>query len=417
MSDEQSTTGNSWCAHLPWLILFRCVRPAMGVRMMVLGAGGIVANVAGWRILWQLFKDSADPAIQKISAAGQLTGGTWPAWPWNQGLGESPFSFLASTRWVPQEVSQFVGQLCQPVAIMLAPEATFVGFTFGLLCVLWAILVWSYFGAALTRTASLRLCRDETTSWSDVAGFSMSKFPSYFAAPLFPLLGILLAMIPVIVLGWIANIPGIGIVATGLLFPVALLCGLFMTIIGIGFLFGWPMMWSTVSTEGTDAFDALSRSYAYVYQRPLQFFGYALLAGVLGILGYVVVSLFVTGVPTFALWAIDWGMADKQVNAVRLALASPPLGATPVELSWGASFIVFWISCVKLLAVGFLASYFWTATTGIYLLLRRSVDATEMDEVFLTDEEETYGLPPIATDEAGSPSVPADAEKSETDAE
>jgi hypothetical protein len=60
-----------------------------------------------------------------------------------------------------------------------------------------------------------------------------------------------------------------------------------------------------------------------------------------------------------------------------------------------------------MLAVGFLYSYFWTASTCIYLLLRRDADATEMDEVFLEEEQEeaTFGLPPIETDQAGAPVV------------
>jgi hypothetical protein len=61
---------------------------------------------------------------------------------------------------------------------------------------------------------------------------------------------------------------------------------------------------------------------------------------------------------------------------------------------------------VKLLAVGFLFSYFWSASTAIYLLMRRKVDSTEMDEVALDDEQETtYGLPPLKTDSAGVPVV------------
>ena len=416
MSDEPSTTGDSWCSHLPWLILFRCFRPAVGVRMLVLGAGGIVANVAGWRILWQMFGGSTDPAIQKLSAAVG-SDGIWPLWPWNQGIGESPLSFIRGSSWIPSEISRFVEQLCQPLFIMFDADAGFVGFTFGLICILWALVVWSYFGGAMTRTASLRLCRDEMTSWSEVAGFSISKFPSYLAAPLFPMLGILLAMIPIVVLGWIANVPTVGLVFSGLVFPVALLCGLFMTIIGIGFLFGWPFMWTTVSTEGTDAFDALSRSYAYVYQRPLRYLGYAVVAAVLGILGYCVVSLFVSGVPAFALWAADWGMSDDKIQPIREYLQANHSERASLELSTGASLFVFWVSCVKLFGTGYLASYFWTAMTAIYLLLRRDIDATEMDEVFLTDEEETYGLPPLATDETGVPGVPDEANDSGSDVE
>ena len=73
----------------------------------------------------------------------------------------------------------------------------------------------------------------------------------------------------------------------------------------------------------------------------------------------------------------------------------------------GAWLIRLWTGCVKLLAVGYLFSYFWTASVAIYFLLRRAVDATEMDEVFLdADEgEKTFALPKIMTDESGAPVV------------
>ncbi len=58
------------------------------------------------------------------------------------------------------------------------------------------------------------------------------------------------------------------------------------------------------------------------------------------------------------------------------------------------------------MAVGYLYSYFWVSAAAIYLLLRRNVDDTELDEVRLDEEgNETFGLPEISTDEAGAPVV------------
>ena len=73
--------------------------------------------------------------------------------------------------------------------------------------------------------------------------------------------------------------------------------------------------------------------------------------------------------------------------------------------------IRFWVGCVKLLAVGYLFSYFWTAAAAIYFLLRRDVDATEMDEVFLDADadEAASGLPTVTTDQAGAPVAADDA--------
>ncbi len=50
-----------------------------------------------------------------------------------------------------------------------------------------------------------------------------------------------------------------------------------------------------------------------------------------------------------------------------------------------------------MLVVGFVYSYFWTAASGIYLLLRYHRDGTEMDEVELDDDQDQHDLPELAT--------------------
>jgi len=43
---------------------------------------------------------------------------------------------------------------------------------------------------------------------------------------------------------------------------------------------------------------------------------------------------------------------------------------------------------VFLLVIGFGYSYFWTASSMIYLLMRRQVDDTDLEEIHLEEEEE-----------------------------
>ncbi len=74
---------------------------------------------------------------------------------------------------------------------------------------------------------------------------------------------------------------------------------------------------------------------------------------------------------------------------------------------WGVQCLLFWIGCVRLLALGFVYSYFWTASTGIYFLLRRDDDGTDLDDVHLEQADQAYGLPPLETDAAGVPTVAA----------
>ena len=62
------------------------------------------------------------------------------------------------------------------------------------------------------------------------------------------------------------------------------------------------------------------------------------------------------------------------------------------------------VLAATLLVVGFGYSYFWTASTIIYLLMRRKVDDTEMDEIHLEEEPEQPWTPPApAAPPAGEP--------------
>ena len=100
--------------------------------------------------------------------------------------------------------------------------------------------------------------------------------------------------------------------------------------------------------EGSDSFDALSRSYAYTFQRPLHYLFYAAVAGLFGWLERILVQNFAAAVISMTNWAASWAAGDVE--------SDPPCKAG----SAGGWLICFWIGCVKLLAVGFL-----------FLLLRR----------------------------------------------
>jgi len=229
---------------------------------------------------------------------------------------------------------------------------------------------------------------------------------------MFPLAGVLIAVIPVAILCLLLKID-LGVLLVGIIWPIVLLCGLFLAILLVGLLFGWPLMWPTISAEGTDSFDALSRSYSYTYQRPVHYLFYAAVAGILGMLAWVVVLIFAHGVITFSYWAASWGSGSTRIQEIKqIAEASPAVaGQVPPSpevgnIFWaGSRAIGFWVRVVKYIAAGFLFSYFWCAATYIYFLLRQAVDATEMDEVAVEEEPEAFGLPPMSSEPGGTPQV------------
>jgi hypothetical protein len=60
----------------------------------------------------------------------------------------------------------------------------------------------------------------------------------------------------------------------------------------------------------------------------------------------------------------------------------------------GRGLVAFWLALLFLMMLGFSYSFFWSAATVIYFLMRRKVDEAEPDEVFLEDPEPEAPLAP-----------------------
>ena len=97
------------------------------------------------------------------------------------------------------------------------------------------------------------------------------------AHALVPLAFVALIVVLMVLYGLIHLIPFVGDIADSLAFPVLMLLGFGQAVLLIG-LVGYPLMYATVSAEGSDTFDALSRSYNYVFQSPWNYIWYSLVA-------------------------------------------------------------------------------------------------------------------------------------------
>jgi hypothetical protein len=173
-----------------------------------------------------------------------------------------------------------------------------------------------------------------------------------------------------------------------------------MTIFLLGLIFGWPLMWSTISTEGTDAFDAISRAYAYVFQRPFHYLFYVIVATLVGVLGWVLIHGVVDLVVYITHWAFCWWMPSERFIDVS---AAGGLDSGPGRI--GHNLIWFWQAVLRTLSIAFAVGFLWTSGTAIYLLLRRQVDGVELDEACLEDGDTKFGLPNLETDASGSVGV------------
>jgi hypothetical protein len=327
--------------------------------------------------------------------------------------------------------------ITRPFIDMFDADLSATGFFFLMLCGIWELFVWGIIGGAITRIAALKFTRDEAPSIVAALKHSVTKVFSYGLPPFIALAGTAVFALQLVVLGLLMRLEIFAFLAA-LFWPFAIVLGLMMAVLLLGALFGWPLMWATVSVEGTDAFDALSRSYAYTYHRPLRLLWYVIFAGFLAVVSMFVVKLFATSAVLLGNWSVEWGVDDTtmatvvnprpQSPAAAADVVTPPVKAVPAEggdaakkadetdtaappkepskmLNAAAAVIRFWKKVVALLVAGFQAGFLWVSAVGIYLLLRRDIDGVQMNEVFV-DESDEYGMPPLLDDPAtGVPEV------------
>ena len=389
-----------WSEICPWLAIFRTFRLATGFRVLLLSAVAVLLTTCVWSVLG-VFGLEATKWMWPMAESSIRT-------PWvaiDQAVPDAPELVDTSDLAVADVDNAFFRvwvQLTQPLLGVFQRDVARRSLACLLLCGLCSLAIWAYFGGAITRIAAVQLAAEERLPLAAALRFACRKWPAYFVAPLIPLLGVVLAAAPIWILGLLMHFNW-GILLAGIAWPVLLIAGAIMAVLLLGLVFGWPLMWTTISTEGTDSFDAMQRSYSYVFQRPLHYLFYAVVAAALGALSWLLVKNFAAAVIALTYWAASFACFGGQIEAVAGTVEEPLSGVAGA----GATLIHFWVGAVKLLAVGFLYGYFWTAMSPIYLLLRRGVDATEMDEVFLDEDagEASYGLPPIQTDAAGAPIV------------
>ena len=225
-------------------------------------------------------------------------------------LGEFPQSPYYDTWW----------QLSAPFRQLFSEKLSYVSLAFIVLCALWVTIVAAFFGGAISRIATMQIAREEQIGMRPAVQYAWKKVPAYFTAPLLPLVGVLLVTAPLSILGLMMRLD-VGLLLAGLLWPLVLIGGLLMGIFLLGLFFGWPLMWGAISTEGSDSFDALSRSYSYVYQRPYHYLFYSLVAGFLGVLGGLLAYYFAGAVIHLVFWAVSWGTGTGRSVALDHAAA------------------------------------------------------------------------------------------------
>ena len=496
----------------PWAEIFRCFQVALDPRKLVVAAIGILVMSLGWHLLSRTFyydkptesnekyqKDAqyylgekkangenVTPEDVRLKAAqleerdiaqwkvlNEMAGpnGRLRALPWNEYRGPNPYLLVSDlfsgnpaersaafgdfwTATVPVLFEPLV-KLFLPVVKFIDADASFQTRVYLLLCLVWSLAVWAFFGGIITRIAAVQLTGKDRVTLDEAVRYVVARYPSYVLSPLVPLGIVTVIVAGLMVYGFVGMIPVVGDqLLYGLGFPLVLIGGLVMAVLLVG-LVGYPLMYATVSTEGSDTFDALSRAYNYVFQAPWQYLWYSTVAVVYG----AAVTLVVVFLASLTVYLSKWAVAQAPLNQRfdrqpdYLFVHAPEsfgwrqlfLKGSPAEIravdtkdtatdrrfyiyepkqpasaeaylkslngveSLGAWMVAVWLSLAFVLMLGFSYSYFWSAATAIYLLMRKKVDETDIDEIYIEEDlpEAPVAPPPVPTGGATPlPTVP-----------
>jgi hypothetical protein len=292
-------------------------------------------------------------------------------------------------------------------------------YIYAVLFLAFTLAIWAVFGGAIYRIAALQAARGEKISISQALKFSIGKFGSFATAPLLPLAIVLGIGLLIAVLSIPTNIPWLGEIILGLLFILCLLGGLAIAFLLVGLVAGGALMYPTIAVEGSDSFDAISRSFTYVISRPWRAGFYALIALVYGTITYLFVRLFVyialASTHVFLKWGVWAGgkTVGSDADKIDVLWTAPTFSNLWGTHNWqamsgtesiGAFMLGIWVFLLAACVGAYVISFFASSSTIIYLLLRQKVDATDLDDVYI-DEPEEFLPTPTPTPASETPEV------------
>ncbi|QDV22722.1 hypothetical protein [Aureliella helgolandensis] len=332
-----------------WYPLTRAIHPAMRAFALVLSLVAILVAVGGWRLGdWLL-----SPAWQ---ASGQAIVAAPTAFSWQLGGALERF------------FSEF--QTFEQFGIR---ELGFVTFQ-----LVWQTLTFALFGGVIARRGAVELGQRTVAAWGESVRLVSSRWASYLWSSGMHLVGICALLIPVFLLGVVARFGAVGatIGAVGVLacFPLVFAIGRMVVSAVVGF----PLSVVAISLERkADAFEGFSRSNAYFFQRPIE--------AAICILALLAIGS-VGGQLVF--WSLHAGWFFVSHSFVFTA------GGVTDASRFG---LVLGGQLTEWLVAAYWFSFFWTGAAATYLILRKSVDHTELDEMELLESPIEESLPAIPT--------------------
>lgn len=246
------------------------------------------------------------------------------------------------------------------------------------------VLVFVLLGGAISRSAATEFATARISDWPADLRISVSKGGWSLLAMVGPL-AIAGVLVGVIVLGGsLLGVPVLNVIGA-LLYVVALVLALGALFLFIMQALALPMLIPAMMCEGTDAYDAVQRCYAYILARPLRLLFHAAILLVLGAVSIAFFAALAGGSVELTGWAATRLPSDAGTRVIN---GGTDLAATQ-PLAHGL--ISGWRALVEVFVAGFAFSYFFSAGTVLYLIARRICDGQGTGDIWAPEAGATGG--------------------------
>ncbi|MFO0944247.1 MAG: hypothetical protein U0930_26355 [Pirellulales bacterium] len=242
--------------------------------------------------------------------------------------------------------------------------------------VLWLTLIASIFGGLIARRAAVELGQRTVAPWVRSIKLVASRTVSYVWATGIYIVALGGLLFPIAFLGWMSRLGSFpaaiaGVILVAVCIPLIFAVGR----LAMGLIVCFPLSICAISIEKrADSFEGFSRSNAYFFQRPVLAILCVLLLALFGEVGAFLVN-----------WTVQlgWGLIKNTYLSAG--------GSDLIE----SSYVLAGDWVATNLQTAFRFSYFWSAAAGLYLVLRRCVDNTDLDEMDILESEIEQNPPQI----------------------
>ncbi len=243
------------------------------------------------------------------------------------------------------------------------------------------VVIMAIGGGAISRSVACEFSQGVVMSWPEALAFAVKRWASLAGSLLAPWMGVALLALVMAIGGFfvLQGVPVLNLLG-GLLYGLFLVLGTLAVLLFAGYLLGSSMLVPAVACEGTDAIDAVQRSLAYVAARPLRLILYLALLGVVGGVLVGVLGVLAQGVVSFTSTAST--AFSGPIGTAIVTGGATEDGLTSTN-AWARGMVATWSALPLLLVWAFALSYFWSAGTLLYLLMRQHCDGQDHAELWM----------------------------------